>query len=126
MTQTSKQNRPGTADRACCRDIAGLMETRFFKALCDPNRVAILADLAQRGGMRSVSDIAADLPIDVSVVSRHLGILREAGILEAERRGKAVYYAVRYAGLAGTLRAMAEAIEACCPDKTTTLEGDQT
>jgi len=99
----------------CCEEIRGILAVPFFKALCDPNRVAILAHLAESGAPRTVGDIAARLPIDVSVVSRHLAMLRDAGILTAERRGKAVYYAVRYAALAGTLRAMAETIDACCP-----------
>ncbi len=91
------------------------METGLFKALCDANRVAILADLAVGGAPRTVSQIAGRLPVDVSVVSRHLTMLREAGVLAAERRGKEVFYTVRYRGLAGTLRAMAAAIDACCP-----------
>jgi len=126
MTQIYKQNLDPSEDRSvqendpasrapCCEDIRGIMAVPFFKALCDPNRVAILAHLAAEGAPRTVSEIAARLPIDVSVVSRHLSMLRDAGILTAEKRGKAVYYAVHYAGLAGTLRAMAETIEACCP-----------
>ncbi len=99
----------------CCEDVRGLMETRFFRALGDANRVAILADLAAGGAPRTVSEIAERLPVDLSVVSRHLAMLREAGVLAAERRGKEVYYTVRYEGLAGTLRAIADAIDACCP-----------
>ncbi len=41
--------------------------------------------------------------------------LRDAGIVEATRRGKEVYHRVRYRALAATLRAGADAIEACCP-----------
>ncbi len=109
------QEDSGPSRAPCCDEIRGVMAVPFFKALCDPNRVAILAHLAADGAPRTVSDVAARLPIDVSVVSRHLSMLRNAGILTAERRGKAVYYAVHYAALAGTLRAMAETIEACCP-----------
>ncbi|MFQ5984920.1 MAG: ArsR/SmtB family transcription factor [Alphaproteobacteria bacterium] len=91
------------------------MEIRFFKALCDPNRVAILADLAQCGVPCTVRQIAAALPVDVSVVSRHLALLRDAEVLGAQKRGKEVYYSVRYQRLARTLRAIADAIDACCP-----------
>ena len=100
---------------ACCEAIDEVLEARLFKALCDPTRLTILADLAQAKGPRSVGEIAARLPVDVSVVSRHLALLKEAGVLAAERRGKAVYYGVRYAGLADTFRAIAGALEACCP-----------
>ena len=53
--------------------------------------------------------------VDQSVVSRHLAQLREAGVLSAERRGKQVYYSVRVAELVRTLRAIADALERCCP-----------
>ncbi len=107
---------------ACCEDLRGHMETGLFKALCDANRVAILADLAAAGVPRTVSQIAEPLAIDLSVVSRHLATLREAGVLAANKRGKEVYYTVRYQGLAATLRAMAAAIDACCPAESAAVE----
>ncbi len=107
---------------ACCVDLRGHMQTGLFRALCDANRVAILADLAAAGVARTVSQIAAPLPVDLSVVSRHLAVLREAGVLAANKRGKEVYYTVRYQGLAGSLRAMAAAIDACCPAETAAKE----
>lgn len=103
------------ADVSCCEDLAGLLEARLFRALCDPTRVAILVRLAQAVDDRTVSQIAEDSPVDTSVVCRHLAALRDAGIVAATRRGRAVYYQVRYRALAATLRAMADAIEACCP-----------
>jgi ArsR family transcriptional regulator len=100
---------------ARCAGIDDVLEPRLFKALCDPTRLTILAALAEGGGPRTVGDIARDLPVDVSVVSRHLAMLKEAGVLEAARHGKEVRYTVRYAGLADTFRAIASAIDACCP-----------
>lgn len=112
--------RPSDRDSCvpCCDEVRGLMPTGLFKALGDANRVAILAELAAAGVPRTVSQIAGPLPVDLSVVSRHLALLRQAGVLAAERRGKEVYYSVRYRGLAATLRAMATAIDACCPAAT--------
>ena len=63
----------------------------------------------------TVSEIASCCPTDLSVVSRHLAVLREAGIVEAQKRGKEVYYSVRYPELTARLRDLAESIEACCP-----------
>ena len=99
----------------CCSGIDELLEARFFKALCDPSRIGILVRLAQSCEPQTVSAVASCCPTSVSVVSRHLATLREAGILRAEKRGKEVYYSVRYPELASTLRAIADAIEACCP-----------
>lgn len=113
MVQT--RNNSTDPPAACCGDIADFLEARFFKALCDPSRIRILAELVEGGEARTVGAIAAGLPLDVSVVSRHLAVLREAGIVAAEKRGREVHYTVRYQALAGTLREMAEAITACCP-----------
>ncbi len=100
---------------ACCDLLDDVLEARLFKALCEPSRLTILAALAEAGKPLSVGAIAQGLPIDISVVSRHLAILKEAGVLAAEKRGKAVHYAVRYERLADTFRAIAGAIESCCP-----------
>jgi ArsR family transcriptional regulator len=115
MTQTSKR-RTGK-DRKCCPDLARLLEARFFKAMCDPCRIGILIQLAESCEPRTVTDIAGCCAPDISVVSRHLATLRDAGVLHAEKRGKEVYYRVRYDELATTLRAIADAIETCCPTK---------
>jgi ArsR family transcriptional regulator len=115
VTQMSKRRpRKPQADQ-CCRDIADVLEPRFFKALCDPNRVAILVRLARCGRPCTVSEIASCCTVNISVVSRHLALLRDAGILDARRTGKQVHYSVRFASFAPTLRAMADAIESCCP-----------
>ena len=97
--------------------MSGLFDPKFFKALSDPNRIAILIHLASCCEAHTVSRLAECCPVDISVVSRHLAILREAGILDAEKRGKEVYYSVRFPELEKTLRSIADAIRACCPKK---------
>ena len=99
----------------CCPDIREHLEPRFFKALSDPNRITFLAYLAQCRVPCTVSRIAQCCPINISVVSRHLAQLRDAGILEARKSGKEVYYSIRFPALVHTLRTTADAIEACCP-----------
>ena len=105
-----------TGKTTCCTTLAGHLEPRLFKALSDPTRLAILAHLAEGGSEMTVSDVACCCTVDLSVVSRHLGVLREAGILSAEKRGKMVFYQVRTSRIAGALRVLADALEACCPD----------
>lgn len=96
-------------------DLDTVLEPAFFKALCDPGRVAMLVRLAQCCKPCSVTEVADGCPVDVSVVSRHLAMLRDAGLLVAQRKGKEVYYSVRYAAITTTMRAIADCIEACCP-----------
>ncbi len=120
-TQMSKrQTQPKNAAN-CCGDVGELIQPAFFKVLSDPNRIAILARLAECCRACTVSEIAKCCPINVSVVSRHLAMLRDAGILEARKVGKEVHYRVRYSTLAESLRQIADAIDACCP-----VESDST
>ncbi len=81
-------------DRGCC-GIPGIPDSRFLKAVSDSTRLRILAHLVEAQEPQIVSEIAKNFPIDVSVVSRHLAILRNEGILLAEKQGKEVYYAKR-------------------------------
>ncbi len=107
MTQSCKEG--------CCSTLQSLLTPQLFRALCDPNRLTILARLAESCGELSVSQVARCCPIDISVVSRHLATLRDAGILRSTRRGKEVFYSVRAEALVTTLRAIADEIERCCP-----------
>lgn len=103
---------------ACTKTLDDERQVGLFRALADANRVALLARLADCGRPCTVGEIACCVPIDLSVVSRHLRQLRDAGVLHAERCGKEVYYEVKYGELVRTLRAMADAIETCCPVET--------
>jgi DNA-binding transcriptional ArsR family regulator len=97
--------------------LSTLLNPAFYRALCDPTRLSLLGWLALEGAPRSVSEIAdgAAGGIDLSVVSRHLAQLRDAGIVSAQRSGKRILYHVNASGVAETLRRLADAIEACCP-----------
>jgi ArsR family transcriptional regulator len=113
VTQMSKHRGARGGRRA--RAVSRALSPELFKALSDPNRVALVARLAECGRACTVTEMSACCPVDLSVVSRHLAALRRAGVVEAERRGREVYYSVRAGPLAEALRAMAEAIESCCP-----------
>ena len=56
-----------------------------FGALGDPNRRTIVAMLAR--GARSVREISDEMPISRPAVSRHLRLLREAGLVTVEAQG---------------------------------------
>ena len=115
VTQMCNEKRSSGALVDCCGVFGRLMQPKLFKALCDPNRIGIVVALARAGRPSTVSQVAACCPVDLSVVSRHLATLREAGILKAEKRGKEVYYSLQFQPLARTFRALADAVEACCP-----------
>ena len=74
---------------------------RMFKALGDPVRLRLLSRVASHaGGEACVCDLSAGFDLTQPTISHHLKVLREAGLLECERRGTWVYYWVVPAALA--------------------------
>jgi DNA-binding transcriptional ArsR family regulator len=116
MTQTYKR-KIQVSTEACCDDLSVLLQPELFKALSDPNRLVLLTTLSERPEPSTVSEAAECCSVDLSVVSRHLATMRDAGVLNAEKRGRQVYYSVPREELAAQLRAMADALESCCPNE---------
>lgn len=66
---------------------------RRAKALADPNRLLALTLVSTFAGMRpTVGDLAEQIGVSQPTVSGHLRLLREAGLVEVERRGNRSYY----------------------------------
>lgn len=121
----SKRSRPASpcSPTKCSHLLGGPLSPGFFKALGDPNRLALLARLVDCREPCTVGEASCCCAVDLSVVSRHLAILREAGIVESERRGKEVHYSVRHDVIVQTLRQIADTIEACCSPLQTEQQG---
>jgi len=68
-----------------------------FKALGDPHRRAIVELLGS--GPRSVQEIADDLPISRPAVSRHLRLLKDAGLVIDESKGARRLYQLHGTGV---------------------------
>ena len=93
---------------ACCsplnrepltEDWAGDL-ARMFKALGDPVRLRLLSLVASHeGGEACVCDISDTFDLSQPTISHHLKVLRQAGLLDCERRGTWVYYWVIPAAL---------------------------
>jgi ArsR family transcriptional regulator len=75
--------------------------SRYFKAFGDPTRLRILRLLAIKE--MTVNEIVAAVRLSQSTVSRHLAVLREAGIAVDRREGQKVYYSLKK-----------KAVENCC------------
>lgn len=66
-----------------------------FKALSDPVRLRLLSLIASfAGGEACVCDLTGPFDVSQPTISHHLKVLREAGLIESERRGTWVYYSV--------------------------------
>jgi ArsR family transcriptional regulator, arsenate/arsenite/antimonite-responsive transcriptional repressor len=70
---------------------SGLVElTDRLAALADPVRLRIVGVLA--GGSRCVWDLHGEVPVAANLLSYHLRVLRQAGLVTAARRGRWVDY----------------------------------
>jgi DNA-binding transcriptional ArsR family regulator len=77
-----------------------------FAALADPNRRAIVELLG--GGERSVRDIVDALPISRPAVSRHLRLLKDAGLVMEQSRGTRRIYRLHDEGVAAVQEYLAQ------------------
>jgi ArsR family transcriptional regulator len=66
---------------------------RVIKALGHPSRVYMVEELSR--GERCVCELTEMVGADVSTVSRHLSVLKNAGIVSDEKRGSQVFYSLR-------------------------------
>ncbi len=69
------------------------MQAEVLKALAHPLRLAIADYL--RGGEQCVCGIAEHVGAERSNVSRHLGLMQDAGVLESRKDGVLVFYSLR-------------------------------
>lgn len=66
---------------------------RILKALAHPSRIFIVEKLSEKP--HCVCELTEMIGADTSTVSKHLSILKNAGIIEDEKRGTSVYYSLR-------------------------------
>ena len=87
-------------------DEAELLSQRF-KALGDPVRLRLLSLIASHeGGEVCVCELTGGFQVSGPTISHHLRVLREAGLIEGQRRGTWIYYRV----LPDALRALSQAL----------------
>jgi ArsR family transcriptional regulator len=68
-------------------------QARILKALAHPTRLFIVDELSR--GERCVCELTGMIGVEMPTVSRHLSQLRNAGILDDEKRGSQVFYRLR-------------------------------
>jgi ArsR family transcriptional regulator, arsenate/arsenite/antimonite-responsive transcriptional repressor len=89
----------------------------FLKALASETRQAILVLFATKDAL-TVNQIAAAVGIGQSTASEHLAILRRAGLLNATRASKEVYYRPDYERMIGSAEQLLVYLKSCarCED----------
>jgi DNA-binding transcriptional ArsR family regulator len=66
---------------------------RVLKSMAHPTRLFIIEELEK--SERNVCDLTAMIGADVSTVSKHLSVLKQAGIVLDDKRGNQVFYSLR-------------------------------
>lgn len=98
---------------ACTDTLTPFLRPDLFRALGDATRLTLLARLAATPGAQRVTELSSCCGVHLSGVSRHLKILHDAGLVDADRQGREVLYRLDCGALARALRGMADALEAC-------------
>ena len=93
-----------------------------MKALADPTRLRIVALLG--AGPRCVCSLQEEVDVAANLLSHHLRVLREAGLIAGARRGRWIDYRLRTEAFDGALRILAGlrhgAPASCCTGATQT------
>ncbi len=68
-------------------------KANVLKALGHPTRLWMAEQL--QDGEKCVCEFAEKIEADISTISKHLSVLKQAGVVKDEKRGKKVYYTLR-------------------------------
>lgn len=110
-----------TANKApkAVNDLVKALDSKVVKALTEPARAEILKFL-MLNGRSDISTIAENLPQDRSVISRHLNLLAEAGIVIAEKETRHKFYTINGSAFLKEFEGITENIKKCmaecCPE----------
>ncbi|MBN2224931.1 MAG: helix-turn-helix transcriptional regulator [Deltaproteobacteria bacterium] len=94
-------------------------KSRIFKALAHPTRLFIVDELARRE--RCVLDLTEMIGADMSTVSKHLSILKGAGIIDDEKRGTQVFYTLKIPCVLNFFTCVADVQESVIEDSRSAL-----
>lgn len=91
----------------------------IFKALGSPARLTLVRTLIE--GERCVCDLVETVGLGWSTTSKHLDVLREAGVISSEKRAQKIFYRIELACVAEFIRCLDGACQgkptqrvACC------------
>lgn len=84
-------------------------QAKIFKALGHPSRLLMVDAL--RDGEKCVCELRELVGVDMSTISRHLAVLREAGVVTSDKRGTNIYYKLKLNCLGKFLECTAQAVQ---------------
>jgi len=103
---------------------ANTLDTDFFSALCEPVRVELIRVLIVKG-LSDIQTLAEEFTQDRSVISRHLKVLQNAGIVSANKVGRHQYFQLNgqsiFEQLSSITNVLEKIIPICCPPQSDDL-----
>lgn len=91
----------------------------FLKSIASPVRLAVIEHL--KHGESSVGDLGKALSVEQSSLSKHLAILRQAGLLSARQEKVTVYYSIKNKDIFKVLRPISEMLRKHLQESQTVL-----
>ncbi len=93
-------------------------DSKFFKTLSEPVRVQILKFI-MLNGRADIGTIAEHMPQDRSVISRHLNLMHQVGILKCEKESRHMFYEINADSFIDKFdnitKQIKKCMEKCCP-----------
>ena len=92
--------------------LVDVMDSKFFKSMVEPVRIEIIRYLLLHG-RSDIGTIAENMPQDRSVISRHLNLMQEVGILNCEKETRHMFYSLNAEAFLARFSNMTELVKAC-------------
>ena len=93
---------------------------KILKAMAHPSRLLIIEELSQ--GERCVCELTEMVGADVSTVSKHLSVLKQAGLVIDDKRGNQVFYQLRVPCILNFFGCVESVLEAQHQDRSVLLK----
>jgi ArsR family transcriptional regulator len=95
-------------------------KANVLKALGHPTRLWMAEQLAN--GEKCVCELAESIEADFSTISKHLSVLKQAGVVEDDKRGKQVYYRLKVPCILKFMHCVEAVIKAKAQDQLVLME----
>ena len=93
-----------------------------FKALAHPTRLLIVEEIADEE--KCVCELTEMIANDISTVSKHLSVLKNAGIVADRKQGNMVFYRLKMPCILGFFSCIRESVRASAREKLMVMKGD--
>ncbi len=106
------EREPAKLEAEILNELVKAFDSKFFKTLSEPVRFEILKFI-MTNGRSDIGTIADHMPQDRSVISRHLNLMQEVGILSCEKEDRHMYFEISGQNFVDKLKNITDLIGKC-------------